>query len=204
MESMIFMSSTCLVNNLGAIRTKADIKPPSGFDTHVSRRQAAALLGFASEFKVRQLEKTGRLRPVRGVMGSAWYPRADVLALRARIGADAQTPGGDARWSDAALIAHLREPARSGQPRTAVDLVTETGISISRAERVYRFWLAHDAHPFADAARTGRARKPEPADASERRADERRERDALLLEMRDPDPKVRAAAFEKLKRQRPI
>ncbi len=196
------MQSAYLVDNLGAIRTKADIKPPSGFETHVSRRQAATLLGFASEFKVRQLEKAGRLRPVRGVMGSAWYPRADVLALRAGIAGDAQAQDGVTRWSDAALIARLREPARTGQPRTAVDLVTETGISISRAERVYRFWLAHDTHPSADAARTGRAGKPEPDDAGERRAEERRERDALLLEMRDPDPKVRAAAFEKLKRQR--
>ena len=169
----------------------------------MSRRQAAALLGFASEFKVRQLEKAGRLRPVRGVMGSAWYPRTAVLALGEALAGEA-APAGPARWSDAALIAMLREPARSGRPRTAVDLVTEAGISISRAERVHRFWLAHDAHPTADAARAGRGRRPPASDgAGERRAEERRERDALLLEMRDPDPKVRAAAFEKLKRHRP-
>jgi len=42
----------------------------------------AVALGFASEFNVRRLEKEGRLRPVRGVMGSAWYPRAQVLAVR--------------------------------------------------------------------------------------------------------------------------
>ena len=32
-------------------------------DDHVSRREAAALLGFASEFKVRQLEKEGQAAP---------------------------------------------------------------------------------------------------------------------------------------------
>src|SRR5262245_42698726 len=65
-----------------ATRTRRRLAPPSGFGGHLSRREAAALLGLASEYKVRQLEKEGRLRPVRGVMGSAWYARADVLALR--------------------------------------------------------------------------------------------------------------------------
>ena len=69
------------------MRSRQPIRPPSGYEGFLSRRQAAAALGFASEFKVRRLEKEGRLRPVRGVMGSAWYPRAQVLALREALAA---------------------------------------------------------------------------------------------------------------------
>ena len=65
------------------------IKPPSGLVDHVSRRQAAAIFGFASEFKVRQLEREGRLTPVRGAMSSAWYPIAQVRALARRLAAEA-------------------------------------------------------------------------------------------------------------------
>src|SRR5438128_10071899 len=91
-------------------RARQAIRPPSGHEGFLSRRQAAAALGFASEFKVRRLEKEGRLRPVRGVMGSAWYPRAQVLAVREALAAPpaaaAVGPGGDpspapARWTDA-------------------------------------------------------------------------------------------------------
>ena len=168
------------------------ISPPSGYETYLSRRAAATLLGFASEFKIRQLEKTGRLRAVRGVMGSAWYPRAQVLALRdaAEVGGATPIQG---RWSDAALVAHLRARARS-----VVDLVADTGISISRAERVYRFWLTHDVHPVASEARATKAR----AAALERRSLDRMERDDLIRQLRDPDPTARAAAFEKLKPKR--
>jgi hypothetical protein len=198
------------------MRSRQPIRPPSGYEGFLSRRQAAAVLGFASEFKVRRYEKEGRLRPVRGVMGSAWYPRAQVLALREALAAPALIPAvaGEpaavlARWSDAQLIAHLRSRARAldggaaSRPRTPVDLVADTGISIARAERVYRFWLAHDAHPVATEARgeggageaRGRAR-PAPA---ERRSEARIERDTLLQQMRDADPAVRASAFEKLR-----
>ncbi len=158
----------------------------------MSRRAAAALLGFSSEFKIRQLEKAGRLRAIRGVMGSAWYPRSQVLALRdaAEVGGTAPIQG---RWSDAALIAHLRARTRS-----VVDLVADTGISISRAERVYRFWLAHDVHPMASEARAIRTRTT----AAERRSPDRIERDDLIRQLRDPDPDARAAAFEKLKPKR--
>lgn len=203
-------------------RARQPIRPPSGYEGFLSRRQAAAALGFASEFNVRRLEKAGRLRPVRGVMGSAWYPRAQVAALREELTApptpDAAAPGADrldrstlaGRWSDAQLIAHLRGRARAldggaaSRARTAVDLVADTGISIARAERVYRFWVRHDVHPTADEARgegtaaTGRAQ----AAPVERRSDERIERDALLLQIRDSDPAVRAAAFEKLRARR--
>jgi hypothetical protein len=168
-----------------------DIGPPSGYEGYLSRRAAATLLGFRSEFKIRQLEKAGRLRAIRGVLGSAWYPRTQVLALRdaAEVGTAAPIPG---RWSDAALIAHLRARARS-----VVDLVADTGVSIARAERVYRFWLAHDVHPMATEARASRARA-----ALERRSPDRIERDDLIRQLRDPDPTARAAAFEKLKPKR--
>jgi hypothetical protein len=194
------------------------IRPPSGYEGFLSRRQAAATLGFASEFKVRRFEKEGRLRPVRGVMGSAWYPRAQVLALREALAAPPPIPIGppagepspaQARWSDAQLIAYLRSRARpidggaASRSRTPVDLVADTGISIARAERVYRFWLAHDAHPAAQDARgapTAAAAVSRRGGAPpERRSEARIERDTLLQQMRAADPAVRAAAFEKLR-----
>ena len=147
---------------------RRNIRPPSGYDDLLSRRQVAAVLGFASEFKVRELQKQGRLRAIRGVMGSAWYPRVQVLALRDALSAPPPLPVADpvaahsappGRWTDAQLVAHLRGRARAAdgsgatRPRTPVDLVAETGVSIARAERVYRFWLAHDVHPVADEAR---------------------------------------------------
>jgi hypothetical protein len=166
------------------------IRPPSGFEDHLCRRDAAALLGFASEFKVRQLEKEGRLHPIRGAMGSAWYPRRQVEALRPAAPRATSPTAPRVRWPDDALISLLRE-----KPRTVVDLVVDAGISISRAERVYRFWRSHEAR---------RASAPgEPAsDAHERRSGERIEHDALVRQLRDADPKIRASAFEKLKAQR--
>src|SRR3954471_7248678 len=101
------------------------MQPPSGFEDHLSRRQAARLLGLASEFKVRQLEREGRLHPVRGTMGSAWYPRSEVLALREP---EVAAPG---RWSDGQLLALLRQEL-DGRPRTVADLVVEAGVSIAR------------------------------------------------------------------------
>jgi hypothetical protein len=200
--------------NTPPARTRQPLRPPSGYEGLLSRRQAAAALGFASEFNVRRLEKEGRLRPVRGVMGSAWYPRVQVLALREALAAPppvappgeppAPVPG---RWSDAQLIAHLRGRARAldggvgSRSRTAVDLVADTGISIARAERVYRFWLAHDGHPAAVEARGGPASpaRTRPAAPPERRSEARVERDALLQQIRDADPAVRAAAFDRLR-----
>ena len=173
-------------------RRKA-IRPPSGFEDHLCRRDAAALLGFASEFKVRQLEREGRLRPIRGAMGSAWYPRAQVDALRGEVARPLSPGAPRVRWPDDALIALLRE-----KPRTVVDLVVDAGISISRAERVYRFWLAHEG-PREAPGEAGGGRGDD--DLHERRSDARMERDALVRQLRDADPKVRAAAFEKLKRR---
>lgn len=193
-------------------RARRALQPPSGFEGYLSRRQAAAALGLASEFGIRQLEKEGRLRAVRGRMGSAWYPRDQVLALRAAP-APVLTPGRDGRCSDAALVSLLRQPLE-GRPRTAADLVVETGISIARAERVYRFWLARDHHPTATHARAhppaASAAPPvvPPPEAAlpaavatrpERRSAARLSRAALIRQLRDPDPRVRAAAFTQLR-----
>jgi hypothetical protein len=241
--------------------------PPPGFEDHLSRREAATMLGFASDFKVRQLEKAGRLRAVHGEMGQAWYPRSQVMLLagggpaaptlpsssvggrrsrgRSR-GVAAPAIGG---WSDAALIAHLRggpdvlgvAPDPKSAP-TVVDLVADTGVSIARAERVYRFWLAHDRHPLATQVRAARGgdhstpvsaktgarnatkasgpldgsfdgtspvastERPETsspaAGATERRANGRLQRDALIRQLRDPDPAVRGTAFKRLQQLR--
>lgn len=168
--------------------TRRAIRPPSGFEDHLSRREAADALGFASEFKVRQLEKEGRLHPIRGAMRSAWYPRSQVEALRRALPRPAPATARRVRWPDDALIALLRE-----KPRTVVDLVVDAGIPISRAERVYRWWQAHEAPP------TTRAPTDDPA---ERRSGDRLEHDDLVRQLRDADPKVRAAAFEKLKARR--
>ncbi len=174
--------------------TRKTIRPPSGFEDHLCRRDAAALLGFASEFKVRQLEKEGRLRPVRGAMGSAWYPRGQIEALRGKLARPLSPTAPRVRWPDDTLIALLRE-----KPRSVVDLVVDAGISISRAERVYRFWLSHEGPGAAPSAVVREALTNEPA---ERRSGERLEHDALVRQLRDADPKVRVAAFEKLKSQR--
>ena len=149
------------------------------------------MLGFASEFKVRQLEKEGRLRPVRGAMGSAWYPRGQVDALRGKLARPLSPTEPRVRWPDDALIALLRE-----KPRSVVDLVVDAGISISRAERVYRFWLSHEGP--SEGPRSVDEGNGD-ADPRERRSGERIEHDALVRQLRDADPKVRAAAFEKLK-----
>jgi hypothetical protein len=157
---------------------RTPLAPPSGFEGHLSRRQAAAALGFASEYKVRQLERQGKLRAVRGALGSAWYRREEVLALGRALAS--ALPPGPRRWTDAELLRLLRE-----RPRSPVDLVVDTGISIARAERVHRFFRAHER-----------------GQEIERRSPERRERDALVRQMRDPDPQVRAAAFERLRSTR--
>jgi hypothetical protein len=236
------------------VRARRPPAPPPGLNDHVSRRQAAELLGFASEFPIRQLEKGGRLAAVRGAMGQAWYPRAEVLALRTAgarpspvepPAADESAGRAHGRWPDDALIALLREMIPAGEsggfrPRTVVDLVADTGVGIPRAVRVHRFWLAHDRHPTAELARrmasapqpgaelsTGSAPVPSelavgepsppgarpselamgepspPGARSERRGASRVERDVLIRKLRDPDPAVRALAFEQLRANRP-
>jgi hypothetical protein len=135
-----------------------------------------------------------------------------VLALRAPA---APAPAPTGRWSDGELLALLRQPL-GGRPRTVADLVVESGISIARAERVYRFWLTRDLHPLAQRARGSSpesesesesaparppAAPPPPAAAPhpERRSSARLARAALIAQLRDPDPRVRAAAFDELR-----
>lgn len=234
------------------MRSRRPSPPPSGAGDCVSRHQAAALLGFGSEYPIRQLEKAGQLRAVRGAMRQAWYPRAEVMALATTLSnrgpatrgaltapapatARPQEGAAGGRWTDSALIALLRQriAGEGGQapprPRTAVDLVAETGITIARATRVHRFWLAHDVDPTAALARalatpqsprkspTGRAVVaadaneqsspvgPSPAAIAvpgERRGPSRMERDGLIRALRDPDPAVRARAFQQLRPSR--
>jgi hypothetical protein len=190
------------------------LRRPAGCEGHLTRRQAASLLGFASEFKIREFERQGRLRSVRGPMRTAFYPRPDVLALKAQL---AQTQGapGD-QWTDADLIALLEHPTATGRRRTALELVTLARISIERAERVYAFWAAGaGAAPRGEAESAtphppSAARRPLPASrgeaesggeagSGERRGDERLTRDSLIRELRDPNPRVRQQAFESLR-----
>jgi len=121
-------------------------------------------------FRIRELERQGRLTATRGAMASAWYSRQQILMVRHEEGAAPPpeaparpTPG--RRRSDAELIAYLRgagtsAPAVAGRSPTLADLVADMGVSIPRAQRVYRFWLAHDVHPAAQQARTGRPPSP--------------------------------------------
>ena len=203
------------------------VKPPAGCEGHLTRREAAIQLGLRSEFKIRQLERDGRLHAVRGRMSTAFYPEAEVLALRAELAAPPRCAPG--RWTDADLIAFLRHPTASGRPRTAVDLVTEAKINIARAERVYRFWCKRDDVLAARVIRAARLvrRSPDPqrtqsagehlpaaqapngprptapavdrTSESERRSTARLAHDRLVRSLRDPDPRVRAEAFVKLK-----
>ena len=205
------------------------VEPPAGCQGYLTRRQAAIQLGLRSEFKVRQFERAGRLHAVRGRMGTAFYPESEVLALRLELSAAPHPARG--RWTDANLIALLRQPTPSGRPRTALDLVTETKISIARAERVYRFWSRGDETLVTRVTRAARppgvpadgqaarrfgehppavqgpapsvllpaAPAPDDTSASERRSAARLAHDGLVRSLRDPDPRVRAEAFIKLK-----
>jgi hypothetical protein len=199
---------------------RTTVKPPAGCEGHLTRREAAIQLGLRSEFKIRQFEREGRLHAVRGRMNTAFYPEAEVLALRAALAVPPRsTPG---RWTDADLIAFLRHPTASGQPRTALDLVTEAKIDIARAERVYRFWSRRDgtlaraarlACPAADRPGTQSAGESLPGAQTpsetrppldkpserERRSGARLTHDRLVRSLRDPDPRVRAEAFVKIK-----
>lgn len=173
---------------------------PHGCEGHLTRRQAAAVLGFASEFKIREYERQGLLRSVRGPMRTAFYPRAEVLALKARLAERESAPDDGQAWSDADLIALLARPSPAGRERTALDLVTDARISIERAERVFAFWTAQQPTPPpvpAPAAAT-----TPPAESSERRGPDRLARDRLIAALRDPDPRVRQRAFDRLRAER--
>jgi hypothetical protein len=195
--------------------SRKQVRRPAGCESHLTRRQAAALLGFASEFRIREFERQGFLHSVRGPMHTAFYARPDVLALKARLAQAAGQP--QTEWTDADLIAFLEHPSAAGQ-RTALDLVTEARISIERAERVYSFWSRVASAPPSPIARVSQARVMPESEATpeapaghesptaarlatgrERRGEERRSRDCLIRELRDPDPRVRQYAFERLR-----
>jgi hypothetical protein len=164
-------------------------------------------LGFASEFKIREFERKGLLRSVRGPMRAAFYPRAEVLALKAQLALSEPGRVSPDAWSDAELLAMLGHPKRSGDARTALDLVLETQISIERAERVHDFWKrSQPVSRSADPAIPTRVRSaaalsspPEPVAKQERRGAERLSRDTLIRNLRDPDPRIREQAFAQLK-----
>jgi hypothetical protein len=182
---------------------RTTVKPPAGCEGYLTRQQAAIQLGLRSEFKVRQFERDGRLHAVRGRMGTAFYPAAEVLALRAEFDCTPRPSPG--RWTDADLIALLRQPTPSGRLRTAVDLVTEAKINIARAERVYRFWSKRDETlaTRATSAPPPAASGMESPSASERRSAARLAHDGLVRSLRNPDPRIRAQAFAKLSRGKP-
>jgi hypothetical protein len=184
-------------------------RPPAGCDGYLTRRQAARALGFASEFKIRQFEKEGLLQSVRGPMRAAFYPRTDVLALKAQL--VMKEPGTPPRdWPDAELITLLSHPTRTGRVRTAMDLVLETQIDIERAERIHAFWVAHRPLSAAEDANLCLAANPSSAEpqvgprAHERRNSKRISHDSLLHDLRDPDPRVREQAFARLKESRSV
>ncbi len=128
-------------------------RTPPGCEDHLTRQQAAQLLGFSSEFKIRQLEREGRLRSVRGPMRTAFYARADVLAVKAQLGRDGLGQETADGWTDAELLLLLGSPNREGRQRSALDLVLETRISIERAEKVFAFWASARPGAVPTAAR---------------------------------------------------
>jgi len=188
-------------------RPRKHLPTPTGCEGYFTRQQAAQALGFASEFKIREFERKGRLRSVRGPMRAAFYPRAEVLALKAQLALSEPGRGSPDAWSDAELLALLGHPKRSGDARTALDLVLETQITIERAERVHDFWKRSEPVPkSADATLatnappvTSATALSEPNSSQERRGAERLSRDTLIRNLRDPDPRIREQAFAQLK-----
>jgi hypothetical protein len=188
-------------------RQKKHLPTPVGCEGYFTRQQAAQALGFASEFKIRDFERKGRLRSVRGPMRAAFYPRAEVLALKAQLALSEPGRGSADVWSDAELLALLGHAKRNGDARTALDLVLETQISIERAERVHDFWKR--CGPVSTSTHATKATiapsvadspaQPEPATSQERRGAARLSRDTLIRNLRDPDPRVREQAFAQLK-----
>ena len=183
------------------------VQSPVGCEGYLTRKQAAHALGFASEFRIRDFERRGVLRSVRGPMRAAFYPRAEVLALKAQLALCAPGRASPDTWSDAELLALLGHPKRSGETRTVLDLVLETQISIERAQHVYAFWQRCDP-ASRSAGSTQAVTAPSMADAppsseptvsQERRDPQRLSRDSLILNLRDPDPRVRQQAFAQLK-----
>jgi len=185
------------------------LQPPIGCEGYLTRKQAAHALGFASEFKIRELERKGMLHSVRGPMRAAFYPRPEVLALKAQLALSKPDRLPADAWTDAELLALLSHPKRSGEVRTVLDLVLETQISIERAQNVVEFWqrckpalrsVATAATQAATAPSVAAApSSSRPKAGQERRDPHRLTRDTLIHNLRDPDPRVRDQAFARLK-----
>jgi hypothetical protein len=184
------------------------LQSPAGCEGYLTRQQAARALGFASEFKIREFERKGLLRSVRGPMRAAFYPRPEVLALKAQLSLSEADRAAPDAWTDAELLALLGHPKRSGNARTVLDLVLETQISIERAERVHDFWKRCEPASRSVGAGSAQTTTPSIADARtssvpstthERRGEQRLTRDTLIRNLRDPDPCVREQAFAQLK-----
>jgi len=201
----------------GKAPLRRNLQSPVGCEGYLTRQQAARALGFASEFKIRELERKGMLHAVRGPMRAAFYPRPEVIAVKAKLALSDPDQVGADTWKDAELLSLLGHPKPSGEQRTAYDLVLETQISIERALRVCDFWATcapNAARTIAPKSATKAGTKTESAaealDASqdvpdtsaaphERRRAERLFHDSLVHSLRDPDPRVREQAFLKLK-----
>lgn len=196
---------------------RRNLQSPAGCEGYLTRQQAARALGFASEFKIRELERKGILHAVRGPMRAAFYPRPEVIAVKAKLALTDPDQVCADTWTDAELLTLLGHPKPSGERRTACDLVLETQISIERALRVCDFWAtcAPDAARTVapkSAPKTGTktesvaealAASVDLSDRSaarhERRRAERLSHDSLVRSLRDPDPRVREQAFLRLK-----
>jgi hypothetical protein len=185
------------------------LQSPIGCEGYFTRKQAAQALGFASEFKIREFERQGVLRSVRGPMRAAFYARPEILALKAQLALSEPGRVSTDAWTDAELLALLGHPKRSGEKRTALDLVLETQINIERAEHVYKFWQRCEPTPRTTDPQSAQAAtastttdtiaSPSPLATHERRAEQRLSRDNLIRNLRDPDPRVREQAFARLK-----
>ena len=183
------------------------LQTPAGCEGYLTRQQAAHTLGFASEFKIREFERRGLLRSVRGPMRAAFYPRPEVLALKAQLALSDLGRVPPETWTDAELLALLSHPKRSGHARSVLDLVLETQISIERAERVHDFWKrCESALQSTDSAAassapdiTAPSASPDSHASPERRGAHRLSHDGLIRKLRDPDPRVREQAFAQLK-----
>jgi len=201
----------------GKAPLRKNLQSPAGCDGYLTRQQAARALGFASEFKIRELERKGALHAVRGPMRAAFYPRAEVIAVKAKLALSDPDQVGADTWSDAELLSLLDHPRPSGERRTAYDLVLETQISIERALRVRDFWAtcapsaagtvapksatqAGTKTEFAAEVSGSSENAPDTSAAPlERRRAERLSHDGLVRSLRDPNPRVREQAFLKLK-----
>jgi len=142
-------------------------------------------------------------------MRTAFYPRAEILALKARLISGETGPIPGSIWTDAELLALLAHPKPDGRTRGALDLVLETQISIERAERICLFWSigenllatrASAARASTEAGATSDA--GDSCTSVERRSMSRLSRDALIRELRNPDPRVREEAFARLHESR--